>query len=818
MIVENPNLVPHPEACSEEKYFGLTKTRDVSKCEKRSAFNYFMPGQYGYQLNGNNRDMWSRSSTTRYIACGSRNGKLVIQSIINEGELSQDLLGFKAEKFVTGTLQVWHLKKVLDTHTQIDIPSDLVQVRSMMYEYLPAFLQNESNSLRNNLNQEERMKLIQAGQIPKDVANQQQTVRQALPRNFLSGWSKDQEIPEEQIKAQLKKLIKETVEELVQGVDVHEKQVPMKALSIARGLSLLKNKEQLHSLYSELKSEFQGSEQDVESVKNIFFDTVLMSGTPQSMKFLKDLILSKEMTRVQVSNIFIWMPHYIMTPNQEVLKELFELVSSDKVRECPILYNAAIMGYSTLLQKACISPFRKTTYPVNVFGEFCHPDSEIVTEKWIPYLLKELKDSKDSHSRKNEILVSLGVMTHKTIVGELVPYVEGSVEGSTKMNRIMALYSLAGLGFQHQSLVIPVFTAVLSNPAENTELRIAAFNCLIRFNPSMSVMHKIAALTWTEKNKEVLKVINIAFATLNLESHQEQSIENTMTLAKKAALVYPLIKKTQGILPSSATIFTSDRLNKLGVAYESQINWSASSGSFLPRTFYTELTYFMEQLRFTPMSFGFRLEGVKSLYQELEQLLAPRQGDNNWQAGEGQASDIKQQLHKEWNKVIDELGLKERKTGSMNGAIFLRLFESSPMFYNFDQVTSKMIREKIAPLMNNPRQLREKLCGSYPMNFQRTLDMAPNQFLIASDMGFPINIEVHMPVALSVRGQVEVECSALIPSISVKAKTVYSSQLIGWVGTINPFDNEYVLTGIDQHSGNLLYLLLSKFTVAISYL
>ena len=52
MLVENPDLVPYPEACSEDKYYGLTKTRDVAKCEKSSAFSYFKPGQYGSQVGG----------------------------------------------------------------------------------------------------------------------------------------------------------------------------------------------------------------------------------------------------------------------------------------------------------------------------------------------------------------------------------------------------------------------------------------------------------------------------------------------------------------------------------------------------------------------------------------------------------------------------------------------------------------------------------------------------------------------------------------------------------------------------------------------
>ena len=48
-------------------------------------------------------DMWSRSSNTRIIACGTR-GRLVIQTIVNDGELNQNLLGYNSERFVTGTV------------------------------------------------------------------------------------------------------------------------------------------------------------------------------------------------------------------------------------------------------------------------------------------------------------------------------------------------------------------------------------------------------------------------------------------------------------------------------------------------------------------------------------------------------------------------------------------------------------------------------------------------------------------------------------------------------------------------------------------
>ena len=43
--------------------------------------------------------IYFRTSETRFIACGSR-GKMVLQSIINQGELNAQLFGKKVPKFV----------------------------------------------------------------------------------------------------------------------------------------------------------------------------------------------------------------------------------------------------------------------------------------------------------------------------------------------------------------------------------------------------------------------------------------------------------------------------------------------------------------------------------------------------------------------------------------------------------------------------------------------------------------------------------------------------------------------------------------------
>jgi hypothetical protein len=272
--------------------------------------------------------------------------------------------------------------------------------------------------------------------------------------------------------------------------------------------------------------------------------------------------------------------------------------------------------------------------------------------------------------------------------------------------------------------------------------------------------------------------------------------ETTLTLPKKAFLVYPLIKKTPGILPSSATVFTSERLPELGVGYDSQTSWISSNTSFVPRDFYTDLTYFMDQFRFTPLSFGVRLNGAETIYHQIKKLLKPYQSEVNEE--EEQNDQSSEGINQEWEQILQQLKLKVRENGPLDGAMFLRWMESSPMFYNFDKFSPEDLRHKISELLSNPSMIKEKLCGEFPLNFQQTMDRSPHIFMIPSDMGFPIVIEIHMPIAFSIRGSLNVRCESTIPSVTYEATIVANAQYSGWVGTTIPFTKEYTVTGVQE--------------------
>lgn len=602
MIRDRPELIPYPEECRGQQYFEVTKSKNIDNCEKRSAFSFYKPGYF--KCNGPNcKNMWSRTSETRVIACGTR-GNLMIQSIVNQGQLNQNLLGIETEKFMSGNMQILRLREVRSASPKPE-PRDAVTLRNMMFEYSYQSYQSQT---------QEQLEELEHARVPKQLLKEPEMLGKILPSSRLQGQKSP--MPKQEIMRQVKTLMQEIIREMTkpQTQNLSEKQVTMKILSVARGLSMLKKSEYV-TLYEELRQEFASDEIHKSIAKNLFYDTAMMSATPEAIRFIKEQMLKKEMTKLELFSLFIWMPNNLMVPSQEILEEIYQLVTSPVITECKMSRNVATMSFTTLLEKACLARNRRTAFPTWVMGEFCNPESPILKEKWIPYLLKDLQESQE-WQRKNDIIVALGMLPSQELVGKLVPLLENQ-QSVPKMSRFLALWSLSNIAIDQPEIIEPIYFAIYSNPAEATEMRISAFNALLKLNPSVPTLHKIAARTWTEQDMEVLRAVNTAFETLASETYIKVVNENVnvMNLAKKLRVVYPLIKKVQsGILFVSASVFGADFLPKLDVGYESIQQWIMSKKSFLPRDVYWQLTYFLSQYQFNFLQTGYHMEGIENIY------------------------------------------------------------------------------------------------------------------------------------------------------------------------------------------------------------
>jgi hypothetical protein len=789
VVKDLPKIIPYPEECPRlsegGKYFELVKTRDISSCSKYTSFQYYKPG-FLRCPNGNCEGMWTRSSVTRYTACGSVE-KLNIQTITNEGELQQNLFGFKTEKFLTGTRQVMKLISTRSSSSEIITPVSSRVYSTLFYEY--------STELRSIFQQHLPEHLEQIREEDKSAK-----LFKTLPRNILTTGNNHKSIEPEKLIPEMKRLFKEMInEDFFNMVDLPKKQITMKALNIARSFSLL-SKDQIHRVYEELKGEF--SEETKRTMfKNVFFDTLVMGGSNENILFIKEKISSGELSKVQIISIFAFLPHYVMVPREILLNNLYELITSHEITSDPTLFNHATLSFSILLQRACLADNRKTSYPTFVYGEFCHPDSSVITEKWLPFLSRELEHSSENYEKKHVIITAFSLMSHKNIIPIVLPYIEGTssspseMDPETRMTRFLAVYSLTNCGRKNPEMVMPILVSVFTNMAEETNIRVAAFNVIMKLHPSMTVMHAIASSTWYEKNTEILNIVNTAFFTLSQQIDAAHMSRSSESLQHKAWLVYPLIKKVGGRFPTSGAIYNSEYLRGLGVGYEYVTSWTANEQSIIPSNIYTKLVYFLDRYEVSPVEYGLYLKGGESIVQELVQILTSSKGEGSYESKI--VEQVKEQLHSEWRKAIDELDIKTRDSDKPTSAFYLNLFEDYPLFRTFKSSSSQILKEKVMSVLQKGK---DKVCGSTPVNFQRMHDLTPAEFTVPSDMGLPMVIEVHMPVTVSARGEMTVDCDSSMPSMKMNVRYMYATQLSGWVGTICPFTEEYLVTGVDEHA------------------
>merc|ERR1712038_1825991 len=507
-----------------------------------------------------------------------------------------------------------------------------------------------------------------------------------------------------------------------------------------------------------------------------------------------DLVERRELRNSQISAIFFALPRTIVTPTSYLLEELFKLIESKPVKEHTKVWNMAILSFSGLLEKACISPVAKENYPTQAYGKFCHKDSPIVTQRWIPYLRSKLYEREMPVERKNAIIVSLGLLSHEQILPIVLDVLEGNIaspamrqEHNYHTVRYLSVYSLVSIGRFQPHKVLPIVSAIYSNKAEPTDIRLAAFNVIMALNPDMALLQKIATLTWSEKNTEVLRAVNTAFYTLANQISMQDFATDMSVLIRRARIIYPLIKKTGGRVPSTATVFSSQFLTMLKVGYERTVNWVSSEESVLPSYFYDKTVLFMgEEYKYTFMEVGLHQRDIlPTLYDTISGLTHTS------------SEEIKSKLSHEWRETIEKLRIKVRENRTPEAYVYMRLFEDSTLFSSLSTASV----EHLKSILRNPGLLKSSLSGEGTFNWQRVVDLSPYEQMVPSDLGLPIFTEMKRPTVASFRGRYNTDMLKSIPSrvhVETTFEVVVDRRITGRVGTLIPFTGEAVYSGIDE--------------------
>ena len=184
-------------------------------------------------------------------------------TIINDGELQQDLLGFNTERFLTGTSQVLKLVSRHSISQRFNTPSNPITMSSLMYQY--SLTKNLAHSSSGSIVSEEEQYgygMLEGLSKEEREKIEEEELYKFLPKHILTTGSKlsegSQNVDEKLI-PQVKSLLRELVVDDISKVsnNVPKKQITMKVLSLSRAFAIM-SKSGIKSVYEELKSQFSG--------------------------------------------------------------------------------------------------------------------------------------------------------------------------------------------------------------------------------------------------------------------------------------------------------------------------------------------------------------------------------------------------------------------------------------------------------------------------------------------------------------------------------------------------------------------------------
>ena len=104
-----------------------------------------------------------------------------------------------------------------------------------------------------------------------------------------------------------------------------ESEVNMRLMTVARGMTTLETVEEIQRLYTFIISGLNADQSD--TMKQLFMDTIIMTGTPQSVEFFARMVQDGKVSQTEINSFFMFLPRNVITPTQKLLQVLFKLVT-----------------------------------------------------------------------------------------------------------------------------------------------------------------------------------------------------------------------------------------------------------------------------------------------------------------------------------------------------------------------------------------------------------------------------------------------------------------------------------------------------------
>ena len=550
--------------------------------------------------------------------------------------------------------------------------------------------------------------------------------------------------------------------------------------------------DELKAIKEEVMQSAGNSEGSRKVLKSLFFDVLSVVGTNPSTMLIKKEIENGELTGRAAINVLEGALRSVRTPTKELLKELVQLIKNIKNLQwnenttigttLKDLQSISTIQMSKLLYRACIHPVRRMTeFPIRIYGHFCSNESSIITEEWIPYLESELESTSSRHQEDDHYrlvsIASLGKLGHIKGLKSLVKVIEGSIS-KRPMIRSVAVYSLKRIARQNPVLIKPILLSIIDNPAENTQVRIAAVSVLPWSQPSMAQLQKVAIRTWFEPSKQVASFIHST-----LKSLVDTEVPELKAVGLKARSIVHMVKPSQYGIQFAQNANFADFVNYLKTSISKKVALVYNEEHIVPTKISMSTNVYNPSFSVRGLSYSIYTQGMDYL---LEKAL--------YSAKNNVSESVKEQLE----KITEELKIQKNDEKSAEIFVQSRIAGYERLYTINKDYVMEILERASEAIRRNPQIFSQ----GHHFEYTRSIQVYDVQHVGPTSAGFLRYNENIMPVVYSVKGffQGKNPTNSALPvptKVTAKLMPIVNAKVHSHTGVICPFTEQFIGAGVD---------------------
>ena len=707
------------------------------------------------------------SSSTTYV-CGELS-EFNIRKIVVDDQVVSNPVGYNTEqKEETRTRIMLELIKQEAISAEIEKPSTARKEASLVYAY------PEQRSLKNQMSSEV---VQQTYELLETVPVLPQPTLEEAPKSLVP-----LSLPNDQVISKVVSIIKTIAQEVFEAPNMPESRhdISGKVAAASKAMQVLSLQE-LEQVWTQVLDGI--AEQNKKATKFLLLDAAAMTGTNPATIFVIKKIDAAEICFIKATGTLQSAMKSIRTPTKELVNKILSMAKqwkNDNNMEKKKLITPTLLQLSNLIFYAYVNPSTMVSnYPVRIYGIFGKEDSSVVQE-YISFLEQWLEQTEQDPKRtmKPVIVTALGKLGTRDAIKPLLRVAQG-VKGEEPMYRALAVNSLKRAAIKYPTELRAVLIAIINNPAELADVRIAAISILPWTQPSFADLQTIAVRSWYDVSNQVS-----SYARSTFESLLTTDVPELKAVARKIKGVVHMMKPTHYGIQFSKNLQMSKFVRYLLGSVTSNLEIVQTNKANGPSKVETSGDLIMEVLgegvRMKLNSFSVHSQGLE---RGIDNLLHVRELF-------GDAKKTSPKVLEELQKIADNIQLTPRDLPEYKS--FIQSYISG-YEYAF-QLTTENFLNLLTQITNN--DFESKLSQGISGDFVAAENLMFSEVLAPSEMGLPVTCRKDLVSVIAGKVFLKKENVADGYGVTARLIPVWNIKHQSDVGIISPFTKQHAGNGV----------------------